>query len=143
MKELIDPILIRAFWPCFVAGVAAMSLAHLISSRHSGHRRCWTKLKHLTWLLPLAAVLCVELSQAFNMKQRWSPDLELKQIGVTAGIVSVLAWWPACLIRWGLYTVRHRNKQYETQNTPLHDKRGGETVWREPAKSPSRGSSHK
>jgi hypothetical protein len=116
MKELLDPILVRAFFPCVVAGVVAMSLAHLVSMGHTGHRRCWTKLKHLTWLLPLAAVMCFVASQAFNPKQRWSPDLELKQIGVAAGIVSVLAWWPACLIRWAVYGLRNRNKQDKTQN---------------------------
>lgn len=114
-----NPIVIRAFVPCFVAGIIAMSLAHLVSTGHSGHRRCWTKLKHLTWLLPLAAALCFTASHAFNAKQRWSPELELKQIGVAAGIVSVLAWWPACLIRWIVYGLIKRSKQDKTQNQKL------------------------
>jgi hypothetical protein len=117
MEELTNPVTIRAFLVCFVAGVAAASLAHFISTGHTGNRRHWTKLKHLTWLLPLAALICFEASQAFNYKQRWSYDIVLKQIGVSLGVASILAWWPACIASWAISYLRQKRQNKAPQVT--------------------------
>jgi hypothetical protein len=123
MEELTDPITIKAFIGCFAVGVVAMGLAHFVSTGHSGHRRHWIKLKHLTWLLPLAAVMCYSSSQAFNPKQRWSYELMLKQTGVSLGIASVFAWWPACIMRWGVFAIRNRIRK-TAQNQTIAGKPG-------------------